>query len=72
VGAWRVGGSTVAALLANAVAPRLLDRYPARTGFGSQQTGKPSDERDPANLWEPADHTGTGDFGAHGDSTTAP
>src|ERR687894_2829264 len=33
-----VGGSTVGTLLANAVAPGLLDRYLARTGFDSQQT----------------------------------
>ena len=33
-----VGGSTVATLAANAVAPGLLDRYLARTGFSSQQT----------------------------------
>ncbi len=61
-----VGASTVATLMANAVAPGLLDRYLARTGFSSQQTGqaKPADQ--PANLWEPADGSGGHDFGAHG------
>ena len=59
-----VGESTAATLVANAIAPGLLDRYLARTGFKSQQTAqdRPSDQ--PANLWEPADESR--DFGAHG------
>lgn len=61
-----VGGSTVATLIANAVAPGLLDRYLARTGFASQQTGQRADPDQPANLWEPADGRGGRDFGAHG------
>jgi hypothetical protein len=61
-----VGGSTVATLLANAVAPGVLDRYLARTGFGSQQTDQPRQQADPANLWRPADRRGADDFGAHG------
>lgn len=62
-----VGGSTVGTLLANAVAPGLLDRYLARTGFEGQQTDerRPADE--PANLWKPADGPGEPDAGAHGD-----
>ena len=58
------GGSTALTLAANAVAPGLLDRYLARTGFSSQETGqsKPADQ--PDNLEQPADE-GT-DFGAHG------
>jgi short-subunit dehydrogenase len=59
-----VGGSTAATLIANAVAPGLLDRYLARTGFSSQQTSQPRSPEQPANLWEPADDTA--DFGAHG------
>jgi NAD(P)-dependent dehydrogenase (short-subunit alcohol dehydrogenase family) len=61
-----VGASTMATLIANAVAPGLLDRYLAHTGFGSQQTPdkKPADQ--PANLWEPADGPGGRDFGPHG------
>ncbi|CAN5752327.1 SDR family oxidoreductase [soil metagenome] len=61
-----VGGSTVGTLVANAVAPGLLDRYLARTGFDSQQTAdlKPDDQ--PVNLWEPADGDDGQDFGAHG------
>ena len=59
-----VGGSTVATLAANAVAPGLLDRYLARTGVSSQQTDEPQPPDAPANLWEPADQAR--DFGAHG------
>jgi NAD(P)-dependent dehydrogenase (short-subunit alcohol dehydrogenase family) len=62
-----VGGSTVATLLANAVAPGLLDRYLARTGYRSQQTDQPREEDQPANLWRPADRIGGEDFGAHGE-----
>lgn len=61
-----VGGSTVATLIGNAVAPGLLDRYLARTGFGSQQTDEPRPADQPANLWEPADGDEGSDFGAHG------
>jgi NAD(P)-dependent dehydrogenase (short-subunit alcohol dehydrogenase family) len=61
-----VGASTALTLLANAVAPGLLDRYLARTGFKSQQTSQPRDPDAPANLWEPADGEGGHDFGAHG------
>jgi NAD(P)-dependent dehydrogenase (short-subunit alcohol dehydrogenase family) len=61
-----VGGSTVGTLAANAVAPGLLDRYLARTGFSSQQTGQPRDPDQPVNLWYPADDRSGHDFGAHG------
>jgi NAD(P)-dependent dehydrogenase (short-subunit alcohol dehydrogenase family) len=61
-----VGTSTAATLLANAIAPGLLDRYLARTGFGSQQTDQRRQPTDPVNLWEPADGPGGHDFGAHG------
>ena len=62
-----VGGSTAGTLLANAVAPGLLDRYLARTGFSSQQTGERREPGQPANLWHPADGLGEPDAGAHGD-----
>ena len=58
-----VGGSTVATLVANKLVPRLLDRYLARSGYDSQQTGEPADPNRPANLWQPV----AGDHGAHGD-----
>ena len=60
-----VGGSTVATLLGQRVAPWLLDRYLARTGYSSQQTDAPASHR-PANLWEPQDEDPGEDHGAHG------
>jgi hypothetical protein len=66
-----VGTSTAATLLLNAIAPGVLDRYLARTGFDSQQTEEPHEPTDPANLWEPADGSDGRDFGAHGDFDTA-
>ncbi|GAA3076877.1 SDR family oxidoreductase [Streptomyces olivoverticillatus] len=62
-----VGGSTVATLIANAIAPGLLDRYLARTAFAAQQTDRPHSPRTPVNLWKPVDDTGGHDYGAHGD-----
>jgi NAD(P)-dependent dehydrogenase (short-subunit alcohol dehydrogenase family) len=59
-----VGGSTMGTLAANAIAPGLLDRYLARTGFSSQQTDQPQDPDQPANLWDPVDRDE--DFGTHG------
>jgi hypothetical protein len=61
-----VGSTTAATLLANAVAPGLLDRYLGRTGFDSQQTKQPRDPNAPENLWSPADGPDGKDFGAHG------
>ncbi|MDI6518596.1 short chain dehydrogenase [Streptomyces sp. KO7888] len=61
-----VGGSTVATLLGQKLAPGLLDRYLARTGYDGQQTGRPVDPSRPANLWKPADDTAPDDYGAHG------
>jgi NAD(P)-dependent dehydrogenase (short-subunit alcohol dehydrogenase family) len=57
-----VGGSTVMTLLANKLAPGLLDRYLARTNFEAQQTDQPEDPERPDNLWEPVG----GDEGARG------
>ncbi|WP_426404889.1 thiamine pyrophosphate-binding protein [Streptomyces sp. R-07] len=59
-----VGGSTVATLVANAVAPGLLDRYLARTGFDAQQDGSMRPAGEPDNLFAPVD--AGRDFGAHG------
>ncbi|HEX3788999.1 MAG TPA: SDR family oxidoreductase [Pseudonocardiaceae bacterium] len=61
-----VGGSTVGTLAANAVAPGLLDRYLAKTGFSSQQTDQPREPDQPVNLWQPADGRQGRDFGSHG------
>ncbi|QGN58505.1 SDR family oxidoreductase [Nostocoides sp. HKS02] len=59
-----VGGTTAATLIANAVAPGLLDRYLARTGISSQQTDQPQPADAPKNLWQPSDRSR--DFGTHG------
>ncbi|TQJ91243.1 SDR family oxidoreductase [Streptomyces sp. SLBN-31] len=61
-----VGGSTVATLLGQRIAPALLDRYLARTGYDSQQTDDPVEPSRPVNLWEPADGAQSADHGAHG------
>jgi NAD(P)-dependent dehydrogenase (short-subunit alcohol dehydrogenase family) len=60
------GASTAATILANRVAPALLDRYLARTGYDSQQTGEREPSR-PGNLWEPVDQPRGEDHGAHGE-----
>jgi len=60
-----VGGSTAGTLIANAIAPGILDRYLARTGYKSQQEQVPSKEL-PPNLWEAADEQPGTDQGAHG------
>ena len=57
-----VGFSTLKALLANKIAPGLLDRYLARSGYDSQQTDLPVAPDRPDNLWEAV----PGDRGAHG------
>jgi NAD(P)-dependent dehydrogenase (short-subunit alcohol dehydrogenase family) len=57
-----VGASTLKAIWGNRVAPKLLDRYLARTGSRSQQTGEPERPDHPDNLWAPL----PGDHGAHG------
>ena len=62
-----VGASTVGTLVANAVAPGLLDRYLARTGYSSQQTDQVRDPDEPANLWTPLDDEPGTDHGAHGE-----
>jgi NAD(P)-dependent dehydrogenase (short-subunit alcohol dehydrogenase family) len=62
-----VGGSTAATILANRVAPALLDRYLARTGYSSQQTSSREGPGRPENLWKPADNPPGEDYGAHGE-----
>jgi NAD(P)-dependent dehydrogenase (short-subunit alcohol dehydrogenase family) len=58
----KVGGSSLAAIIGNRIAPGLLDRYLARTGYQSQQTKWPADPERADNLWQPV----AGDHGAHG------
>lgn len=61
-----VGASTVATLIGDKLAPGLLDRYLAATGYEAQQTDQPHDPDRPGNLWEPSDGAHGHDFGAHG------
>jgi hypothetical protein len=58
-----VGWPTVRAVIANKIAPGLLDRYLARTGYAAQQYDGSDDPSRPHNLWHPL----PGDHGAHGD-----
>ncbi len=57
-----VGPSTVGAIVAGTIAPGLVDRYLARTGYRAQQTPEPADDRRPDNLSAPV----AKDAGAHG------
>lgn len=58
-----VGLPTMATIWASRLAPSLVDRYLARTGFDSQQTTEPEVPGRPDNLDRPV----AGDHGAHGD-----
>src|SRR5881227_259527 len=57
-----VGLPSVEAIVANKIAPGLLDHYLARTGYDSQQHDGAEDPNRPDNLWQPV----PGDHGAHG------
>jgi NAD(P)-dependent dehydrogenase (short-subunit alcohol dehydrogenase family) len=57
-----VGIPTVMNIVGERLAPWLLDRYLASTGFDSQQTDEPLDPTGHDNLFEPVDE----DRGAHG------
>ena len=57
-----VGFSTVKAILANRIAPGLIDRYLARAGYEGQLTDTTKSRNLPGNLFEPV----KGDYGAHG------
>jgi NAD(P)-dependent dehydrogenase (short-subunit alcohol dehydrogenase family) len=61
-----VGASTVGTLLGQKIAPALLDRYLAKTGYQSQQTGEKADPDRPHNLWKPVDGKDGHDHGARG------
>jgi NAD(P)-dependent dehydrogenase (short-subunit alcohol dehydrogenase family) len=58
-----VGGSTLLTVWANRFVPGLLDRYLARTGYGSQQADRPIEPGRLDNLDEPV----PGDHGARGE-----
>jgi len=57
-----VGTPTVMAIMGDRIAPALLDRYLAQTGYDAQQTDEPETPGRPDNLWAPL----PGDHGAHG------
>ena len=57
-----VGWPTVKAILANRIAPSLIDRYLAKSGYSGQLSDKPTAIDAPSNLFEPV----PGDYSAHG------
>ena len=57
-----VGWPTVKAIVGNAVAPGIADRYLAHNGYDAQQTDQPVDPDRPDNLFEPV----PGEQAAHG------
>jgi NAD(P)-dependent dehydrogenase (short-subunit alcohol dehydrogenase family) len=57
-----LGGSTVKAIIANKLAPGLLDHYLAHDGYDGQLTDEAQPENAPANLFTTVD----ADVGAHG------
>lgn len=57
-----VGWPSAKAIMANKIAPGLLDRILACTGYDAQQYDGPEDPNRAHNLWEPV----PGDHGAHG------
>jgi NAD(P)-dependent dehydrogenase (short-subunit alcohol dehydrogenase family) len=57
-----VGATTTATLLADKLAPGILDRYLGATGYQSQRSDIPIEPDRPDNLYEPV----PGDAGAHG------
>jgi short-subunit dehydrogenase len=57
-----VGFPTVRAILANRIAPGLIDRYLASAGYSGQLTSQNRPADAPVNLYEPVD----GKYGAHG------
>ena len=57
-----VGFPTVKAILANRIAPGLIDRYLASAGYKGQITDEPVSPNAPANLFEPV----PGNYAAHG------
>jgi short-subunit dehydrogenase len=67
-----VGMPTLQAIVADKIAPGLLDHYLASSGYAAQQCDGPEDPTRPDNLWEPVDgkHRTRGDFShrAHGRS----
>lgn len=65
-----IGWPTVRAILANRIAPGLIDRYLASAGYSGQLTDQSTSPNAPANLFQPV----PGHYGAHGrfDSVARP
>jgi hypothetical protein len=61
-----VGGSTAVTITANRIIPALLDRYLARSGYGSQQARQKVTSGRSDNLRHPVDGPGGHDHGARG------
>lgn len=59
---YKVGYSTLEAIIGNKIAPWYADNVLADSAFEGQQTDKPEDPNRDHNLWEPI----PGDHGAHG------
>jgi NADP-dependent 3-hydroxy acid dehydrogenase YdfG len=57
-----LGMPSVDSIVANKIAPGLLDHYLGHKGYEGQQTSQPKEPDQPNNLWEPV----PGDHGAHG------
>ena len=57
-----LGFPTIKAILANRIAPALIDKYLARTGYSGQLSDRPIGPDAPSNLFEPVQ----GGYGAHG------
>lgn len=57
-----LGFPTVKAILANRIAPGLIDKYLASAGYSGQLSRQPLPADAPGNLFEPV----RGDYGAHG------
>jgi short-subunit dehydrogenase len=57
-----VGASVATAIVANRVAPAVLDRVLASKGYEGQETNEPEDPERRDNLWDPV----PGHYGAHG------
>jgi NAD(P)-dependent dehydrogenase (short-subunit alcohol dehydrogenase family) len=68
-----VGWPSVQAIVANKIAPGLLDHFLARTGYDSQQYDGPEDPSRAHNLWQPVsgDHGAQGSFNAYAKSWSA-
>jgi NAD(P)-dependent dehydrogenase (short-subunit alcohol dehydrogenase family) len=68
-----IGASALQAILGQKLAPGLVDRYLAKTGYDAQQTDLPVDPNRPDNLFDtvPGDHGARGPFEAESSTWSA-